>query len=532
MAKADWIFDRQQAADDFVDLLLQPQSLFAPQGKGSNTARLHDVLQNLSPLSLPGREPSLGDEDEECELARRVSDWYGLFCWEFMRGLGQDFEQNLSSSDLVSVRIIAQLWGGRLATEWGRFAMRLRWLKAAAGTFMAIIDQLPDEVMAAQLAVFAASPEYLREQAHVRYLNALFNEEMGIARHCMEVMAASDEELREETKPYLTERSCLEFWQYAKACLSEACTLLSTQSESIPDDLYDQAVQQICGDLAWLFGLRMRDALLSDPERARAVLEATRNCPEAQALADEYGARYGWEGDRNRVIVVLYRLTPTRRFGYRPDRQPSLQHITRDDDQAELISLSKGIDDYTDKNPVPQGLTGALSGGLVPYLRTAREHGRASYVRSENRARGIEAPHDWVAEGMTEEEIRRRCREDDEKLRGKLLPDYDTPTPEGEHTSLLEQAVERDSIAAYEDEQRETERQTLLKEEVDGLCKKAGKLTRRQQLIAQHYEKDGEELAVILQNELGRPCSAGAVRKLKHDFTQKLKRVGRMQEEE
>ncbi|MFO7774119.1 MAG: hypothetical protein R6U93_04825 [Dehalococcoidia bacterium] len=532
MAKADWIFDRRQAADDFVDLLFQPQTLSAPQEKSRNIVRLHDVLRDLSPLPLSGHGSSLVDDDEERELARGLSDWYGLYCWEFIRGLGQDVERNLSNSDLASVRIIAQLWGGRLASAWGRFAMRLRWLKAAAGTFMTIIDQLPDEVMAAQLAVFAASPEFLREQAHVRYLNALFNGEMGVARHCMEVMAASDKELTEETEPYLTERSCLELWQYAKACLSEACTLLSTQSENIPHDRYDQAVQQLCGDLAWSFGLQMRDALLSDPERSRAVLEAIRNCPEAQALADEYGARYGWGGDRNRVIVVLYRLTPTRRFGYRPDRQPSLQHITRDDDEAELISLSKGIDDYTDKNPAPQGLTGALSGGLVPYLRTAREHGRASYVRSENRARGIEVPRDWSAEGMTVEEIRRRCREDDEKLSAKILPDYDSKMPEGKQSCLLQQAVERDSIAAYEDEQMETERQALLKEKVDRLCKKAGKLTPRQQLIAQHYEKDSKELAVILQSELGRPCSEGSARKLKHDFTQKLKNVVRMQDEE
>ncbi|MFW6116524.1 MAG: hypothetical protein ACOC6F_02245 [bacterium] len=532
MANADWRFDRQQAADDFVDLLFQPQTLSAPQQEGSNTVRLHDVLPDLSPPSLSGRGSSLVDDDEEHELARRLSDWYGLYCWEFIRGLGQDVEQNLSSSDLVSVRIIAQLWGGRLASAWGRFAMRLRWLAAGAGTFMAIINELPDESMAAKLAVFAASPEFLREQARVRYLNALFNQDMAVAKHCMELMAASDEELTEETRPYLTERSCLELWQYAKARLSEACTLLSTQSESIPIDRYDQAVQQLCSDLAWYFGLQMRDALLSHPERARAVLEAIRNCPEAQALADEYGARYGWGGDRNRVIAVLYSLTPTQRFNYRPDRQTSIQRITRDDDEAELISLNKGIGDYADRNPVPWGLAEALRGGFVPYLRTAREHGRASYVRSENRARGIEVPCKWSAEGMTAQEIRERCREDDEKLRGKLLPDYEVPTSEGEQSSLLEQAVERHSIAAYEDEQSETERQAMLKEEVDRLCKKAGKLTRRQQLIAQHYEKDGEELAVILQNELGRPCSEGNARKLKHDFTQKLKKVGHRQEEE
>ena len=107
-------------------------------------------------------------------------------------------------------------------------------------------------------------------------INALFNGDMAVATHCIKLMAASDEEIAEETKPYLTERGCLELWQYAKARLSEACALLSTQSESIPIDRYDQAVQQLCGDLAWYFGLQMRDKLLSDP-RAKGLEEKWNN---------------------------------------------------------------------------------------------------------------------------------------------------------------------------------------------------------------------------------------------------------------
>ena len=91
----------------------------------------------------------------------------------------------------------------------------------------------------------------------------------------------------------------------------------------------------------------------------------------------------------------------------------------------------KSVQDYERKKTAAEALAGAIGGVFIPYLRSARRHQRAGYVRNENKARGIKVPPQWYQEGMTEDQIRNRIDADLKKLKGKVVPDYPVESLEG-----------------------------------------------------------------------------------------------------
>lgn len=526
MAKQHIWFDRQQVAEDFLDFLFRPEPVFplqANMAKGEGWD--DDVVDNLSPPDKAATrlEQALpeGTEAYETELA----DWYALYAWEVLQGLGTEVPQSLYGPDLEALTTLAQLWAGRLVDTLGRILKSWKLFQVVGEIVFSLLDQVPDKAMADRLASFMLSPEYIKEQARSRYSSALFNGDTTKAEEALQVLRASNRELREEGERAVANTDLVELWRQLKATLEEMWNSWVTLSQYIAEGHHEDVIKQFLRQLAWQIGLQLRHTLMTHPERARAILAAVQNSPEAHALTEQYNADYGWGGNCNRVIIILYDLTGPRAAGFPAKRQPAMQDIHKDQDEVELIGLLEGVQDYTRKKTAAEALAGAIGGVFIPYLRGARRHQRASYVRDENKARGIKVPPRWPQEGLTEDEIRKRIDADLEGLTGKVVPDYPVESQEGLPSSVLEQAEDHESMSRYEAEVREEERQAVLREKVNELCMKAGRLTLRQQFVIKNYNKDDDELALLLGEEFVKPFSPGAVRALKHDVVEKLRKA-------
>jgi hypothetical protein len=286
-------------------------------------------------------------------------------------------------------------------------------------------------------------------------------------------------------------------------------------------------VKEACYFLPWRLTLDVLP-LASDSTIATKLL-----CPENRAAVEDREATRGWGGDSNKAFEFLdgalgvdlqlrlnikgWHIPGTRYSGIDNWDKP-----TNDEPELLQIGLWNGLVSTRAQNLL-ELLAKGSTGELHNYFAKASENRLKQEIRRENRRRGIKVPPKGSLEGKTEDEIRKQVDEHHRALLGREVLDYELKSESGS-LNILDQASDRQAFREWSEAEVEAQRGALVSEKVREFTSGV-KLTPRQKLVVNLFDKPNEIIATALYKRFGKLVAPGAVRKLRYDLLRKLKEI-------
>lgn len=515
--------DTSQAAQDFLAVL----ALGIGPGAGSTADRKRPASPTQSPevSSLVGPRLDQGLTAVASTAGLRLADWYSLYCYRVLQGMGELPDACISGTELEDGQRVARLWAGRLAESVCKAFQQWQLVRDFGEAMVKALEQTPDALLQVQLQTLL-SPEYLRAQARRGHFFALYRNDRAGVEEAERILKATDKELAAEIDSWKRSGRLLQLCREVRELTHQVFKASVEQSQDIADAEVLEILTGLMGQVAFAIGMELRQALLSDRRRADAVLKVIKESREAEALDEEYRARNGWGGDRSKGVSLAFLASCGRNFVTKPPEYDSRSFEEREIEAAELEGAFLGLRDYAAGRPAALALAGALGGGFRSYLRSARRNKRADHLREENHWWGIRVPGKWYQEGLTEDEIRRRQKADLRLLKGRTLRDREIQLEKGGTTTLLELAEYREAERKYLGKASEEARLAFVQEKLDELCTQV-KLTPRRRIVKENFDKSDAEVASLLSKRFGKEFSPESVRALRHDLLVKLREAAR-----
>lgn len=504
-------------ADDLLDLLTPLDKSDYP----SSTA-MKALVDYYNP-SFPDSNP-LGSKEfwdkHQMPKENLIADWATLCSYEVLKGFGHDSASQLQGSDLEALKQLASTFGIYLARELERTILRWEFFTTVfdflCDAWVTLFRQFPDKALGEAIQG-SLTPAYIRAHMLAQYTTALFLGDRHLLSEAQEVLEASDSEIEKGIREVWGTYSKEEIGRGLKAKTVEIATLFRNlfASDEIREMFHSVSPEGI-KFIAWYLGYTLRVNMRSKRQTVTRLLRAmSLHHLEIEACIQEYGYYYSWGGDENEAVKHACQAVAPRYFSLHCKAEN-----LRERDQEKFVGIWKAVKSYPSKKPLRVALDDAVSGRFTSYLVKSAKNQEIDYIRMINRQRGVKPQREWSQEGKTEEEIRRQIDKGIEDLRGRELLAPDFENPDGSITSALEQAEQKQSF----DQWHEEERENFVAEKVEELCQKT-KLTPRQQLVRQYYNKSDKEIALLLRDKFNKPVTPGAVRKLRHDLLKKLKKV-------
>jgi RNA polymerase sigma factor (sigma-70 family) len=321
-------------------------------------------------------------EGSSQDFPDRCADFAVLYGYDLLEGFGHRLACSLQGAAFEGLKQVASTWGLYLAKEVESF---FHWqLLAALSDLIFDLSNIFCQIPAKELGEAireSVTPAYLRASETVAYELALFDNNTSRIKESLEILEASDAELEREIANMFRGYSSARVGKWMQQGLIRMVSLAKQffSSRNVPDEELRTALLTGCKNLSWYIGRRLSQNLQHDPQRTKKLLEAIGHHGEITAIMEQYRYRYGWQGDRNKAVVLAYQVVAPRYFGL----SGQIQRIREDEQQEKLIGVAEGLEDYTNKNPAIDALTDGLLGKLGTYLAKAAENQATDYARKQ-----------------------------------------------------------------------------------------------------------------------------------------------------
>jgi RNA polymerase sigma factor (sigma-70 family) len=387
-----WYQLRHSLVEDFLDLFLPPAYPFSVEKEYPRSDGMKSLVENRSAtLDLPEsnllRLANLAEESCLEDPQDKLADWAVLFEYEILRGFGHSFASGLQGTEFEGLRKLAGLWGSYFAREVERFFHKWQLFSALTDfifdMWTCLFSQIPAREMGEAIRE-SATPAYLRAGKTIHYQLALFHGDQAQMRESMAILQASDAELEREIADAFASYSTMQIGRQMQQMVIDAASQLrelfaSSKFKNEFDSTVPTMLLATFRDMSWYIGYRLSQNLQCDPQRTTRLLEAINQHSEIGAAMEQYRYRHGWDGDIDKAVVLAWRPVARKYFHFRGE----LEGIRKDGDQARLVGVAQGLNDYTDRNRAIDAVRDGFFGRLGAYLKTSAENEKNDYLRKQ-----------------------------------------------------------------------------------------------------------------------------------------------------
>ncbi len=382
-----WEQTQHNLVEDFLDLFLSPVYEVAVETDYPRSAVMRPIVENLSAsIELPEtkllRLEQYWDEPTADMFGRRLSDWAVVLAFDLLEGFGHGPASNLRGAEFDGLKQLANVWGLRLAREFQRVFHRFEFFTSGldlAADLILVLRQFPARDLG-EMIRGAATPAYVRAGQMAAYQFALFNGDQAAMHESQSIFQASDAEIQRGIDWYFRGSSSEDIGTHVQRLTVKVVSALREvfSSDGLKQhylDIWPVVTRQ----MSWAVGYRLRQNMEHDPTRTARLLEAVGRFTEITAVMEQYRYKYGWQGDRNKAVVLGWQAVGPKYF-----RLPGkVEDIREDDGQEKLIGMAQGLEGYTSKNRAIEALTDGFLGRLGAYLKRAAENEETDYQNKQ-----------------------------------------------------------------------------------------------------------------------------------------------------
>jgi len=442
-----WEETQWRLVGDFLDLFLPPVYEVAVERDYPRSPAMKPVIENLAPsIEFPEakliRLEQYWDDPTVDLFSHKLPDWVVLFAFDVLQGFGHEGASKLCGTEFDGLKQLANIWGFHMAREFQRVFQRFEFftgsLDLTADLLLVLRQISPGDL--GEMIRGAATPSYVRAAEIAAYQFALFNGDRATMRESQSIIQASDAEIQSGVDGFFKGHSTKAIGAHVQRLLIEAVSALKEVLSSAGfKEHYLDVWPIFARQMSWFVGYRLCQNLEHDPARVTRLLGAIGRFGEITAAMEQYRYRYGWQGDRDKAVVLGWQAVAPKCFRL----SGQIERITEDEQQEKQIGVAEGLEDYTNKNPAIDALTDGFLGKLGAYLAKAAENQATDYARKQdtdgNRA---------LTEAKHAEDLRHADRKDDVELteeeilsreKEKYYPSRDSIAEELESKETIEE---------------------------------------------------------------------------------------------
>jgi RNA polymerase sigma factor (sigma-70 family) len=388
ISKFAWQQAQNDLMEDFLNLWLPPAKPFVIDFNYPNSPCMEALFKERGGgLHIPQKTLVLVDNVLNDYPVKQdfesVGDWATLYELDLLQGFGHDLPCEIRGATFEGLKQLATTWGLYLDNRMKNSILRWEVVSILGVHLVDILDDLFRQIPSKELGDTvrgSITPAYIRAGATVRYSVALLDGNQRELKETLGVLQASDADLNEEINYILRRHPAEETGRELQQKVAEMASFIKDVSTNDRFAEESKAALRAASRLiSWFIGQRLRQNMEYNPQSVKALLEAINLHKEIAAAVEQYRYKYGWQGDRNKAVVLGWQAMAPKYFRL----SPNIENIYEDENQEMLIGMQQGIEQYVDKRPAIVAVKDGLRGKLGAYLKRAAENERTDYIRKQ-----------------------------------------------------------------------------------------------------------------------------------------------------